>query len=552
MSRLLPTRPAVSGQFDVVVIGGGINGVAIGRECASAGRRTLLLERHDLASGTTSRSTRIIHGGLRYLQFGEIGLVRESLRERERLLRERPHLVRPMSFVLALGRERTLSALEIRSGLWFYRRFAGMHSPSADTIHELREFEKQLDAGQHWSLFHYDDAQCEFPERLVAEWLIEAAADGAVIRNYTAALGVRLAHGRVLGVIVRDLLTNEEFTVDARWIINATGPWADHICGDSGIDTAGPMIGGVRGSHLVLPQFPGMPGSAVYTHANDGRAIFVIPWNGQVLLGTTEIRDSSNPSGVQPAPEEIRYLLDSINNLFPNARITEDKVLYAFAGVRPLPYVPDKAPNAITRRHLLRNHAADGAAGLISVIGGKLTTAASLARQCAHAIGIKVAETPLPIACIGTASGLESTISQWSTLVAQTAGITEQSARAMAAWHGRRAFCVARLAGTEPQLARPLFDSTEHIVAEAVSAVRYEYAVTLADILLRRVPVALSGSWNEHSSRVAAKRIGAALRWERDEIEYQLEEFENERNAFLRKPARPGNARSTLPSNRAA
>src|SRR5437588_2277033 len=184
-------RPSLeSERFHVVIIGGGINGVAIARECARAGKRTLLIEQHDFCSGTTSRSTRIIHGGLRYLEHGDIALVRESLRERERLLCARPHLVRPLQFVLALPRNGIRSTLSVRAGLWLYRRL-GAHTarPARGKKLHLRAFEERLDSGSPWALFDYDDAQCEFPERLVAEWLQEAVQAGAVTRNYTRLLG---------------------------------------------------------------------------------------------------------------------------------------------------------------------------------------------------------------------------------------------------------------------------------------------------------------------------------------------------------------------------
>ena len=165
-------RPLPGDQFDVVVVGGGINGVAIARQCAAAGARVLLLEQHDFCSGTTSRSTRIIHGGLRYLEHGDLALVRESLRERERLLCQWPHLVRPLQFLLALPRGGAHGGLTVRAGLWLYRRLGGGRSHSSAA--SLRNLEEGLDRGRRWALFSYDDAQCEFPERLVAEWVHEA------------------------------------------------------------------------------------------------------------------------------------------------------------------------------------------------------------------------------------------------------------------------------------------------------------------------------------------------------------------------------------------
>ena len=172
MTLALKPRSSLDGQtFHVVIIGGGINGVAVARECARAGKRTLLVEQNDFASGVTSRSTRIIHGGLRYLEHGELNLVRESVRERDRLLRERSHLVHPVHFLLLLNEHSQRSAMKVRVGLWLYQRVAGTKSASRPSEMELKRIERALDAGQRWSLFSYEDAQCEFPERLVAEWL---------------------------------------------------------------------------------------------------------------------------------------------------------------------------------------------------------------------------------------------------------------------------------------------------------------------------------------------------------------------------------------------
>src|SRR5882762_5487602 len=165
MSLALKPRAPLEGQnFHVVIIGGGINGVAVARECARAGKRTLLVEQNDFVSGVTSRATRIVHGGLRYLEHGELGLVRESLREREKLLRERSHLVHPMHFLLLLNENSQRSALKVRAGLWLYQRMAGKPSRAETTEMEMKRLERSLDAGRRWSLFNYEDAQCEFPE----------------------------------------------------------------------------------------------------------------------------------------------------------------------------------------------------------------------------------------------------------------------------------------------------------------------------------------------------------------------------------------------------
>src|SRR5205085_3335559 len=194
-----------------------------------SGRRTLLVEQNDFSAGTTSRAPRIIHGGLRYLEHGEVNLVRESLRERERLLCSSPHLVRPLQFLLVLSNQnRSLlrNSLAIRTGLWLYHQWAGRRrSPKRD----LSDFERQLDAGESWSIYPYEDAQCEFPERLVAEWLVEVMAAGAVVRNYTQVLQVACSDGEVTGARLRDRWSNNEFEVSAKKVVNVTGPWADFV-----------------------------------------------------------------------------------------------------------------------------------------------------------------------------------------------------------------------------------------------------------------------------------------------------------------------------------
>jgi glycerol-3-phosphate dehydrogenase len=529
-------RPLEGEHFHVIVIGGGISGVAIARECARAGRRTLLVEQHDFAAGTTSRSTRIMHGGLRYLEHAEIGLVRESLRERQRLLLERPHLVHPVHFLLALDQNSRRSALAVHTGLWLYRRLGGAGLRADSGQADQNKLERLLDAGRRWSIFSFEDAQCEFPERLVAEWLVEAMEAGAVARNHTQVLAVDVRHGRATGVLLRDLQNGKEERVEATWIINATGPWADRICQRSRVDTKNPMVGGVRGSHIVLPRFAGAPDAAVYTEATDGRPIFVIPWNEQVLVGTTEVPDRGDPAKTEPSPQEIEYLLRSLLQLFPRAGLSSRDIRYTFAGVRPLPFSQKNSLSAISRRHYLHNHTHDGAAHMISVIGGKLSTAAKLARECAARIG--VSPNSHKALAVASESSLDRLIDQWAVEIANAGGISDASARGIVEWHGKRSPAIARIALSSAELRAPICSHTEHIVAEAVDAFANECAVTLADVLLRRVPVALGVCWSEACSREAAARIGAVMQWTGEQTAAELEALETERTAFLRKPGR--------------
>ena len=534
MALAIKPRSSLEGQhFHVVVIGGGINGAAIARECARAGKRVLLVEQNDFASGVTSRSTRIIHGGLRYLEHGEVRLVRESLHERERLLRERSHLVHPVHFLFLLNEQSSRSAMKVRAGLWMYQKIAGRKTADLSEF-EMKRVQRALDAGHQWLLLNYEDAQCEFPERLVAEWMTEAAEAGAVVRNHCEVLAVDVVQGRARGVLLRDRTTGKDCRVDAGWIINSTGPWADRICQRSTIRIGKPMLGGVRGSHIVLPRFSGAPTAGLYTEAADGRPIFVLPWNEQLLVGTTEVADSGDPSKTVPSQEEIDYLFRTVSQLFPKAKFSPQDIKYAFAGVRPLPATPGDKPSAVTRRHFLHDHADDGATRLISVIGGKLTTAAALARECARKIGLNV-EEPKSVT-VGPGTALDPILDQHVLDIAKAGSVSEETARGMMEWHGQRAMDIARMALVSAELRAPICPHTSHIVAEVVEAYRKEYAVNLGDALLRRVPVALGACWSESCSREAALRVGAVMGWSEHELGANLESFEVERAAFLQKP----------------
>ncbi len=527
-------RAPLAGQhFQVAVIGGGIVGVAIARACARGGRRTLLVEQHDFAGGTTSRSSRIL-SGLRALEGGDLSFARESMRERERLLRERSHLAHPAHFLLALNNHSPRSALSVRTALWVYRRMGENKVDAAGFEMERKKLERALDAGQRWSIFDYEDAQCEFPERLVAEWLVEAMAAGAVARNHTQVMAVDVAHGRARGLLLRDWTRNSEEKIEATWVINATGPWADRTCQRSGVKMRRPMVSGVRGSHIVVSHFPGAPGTAVYSEGVQGRPLYIIPWNEQILVGSTHVPDTSDPAKVHPTVEEIESLLRSLGALFPKARISPNEIRHAFAGIRSLPFDP-KGEFDHARQHSLHDHEHENVARLISVIGGSLASAASVARDCARLIGIRPTE-PRAVA-LADGGALDPLLDQYVVEIANAGGISEETARAIVEWHGRRSMEIARMAQGSVEVRTPLCPHSEHIVAEAVDAYRNECAVTLGDVLLRRVPVALGACWSETCSREAALRIGAVLGWNEETTAGHLESLEMERAAFLRKPA---------------
>ena len=250
------------------------------------------------------------------------------------------------------------------------------------------------------------------------------------------------------------------------------------------------------------------------------------------MVGTTEVADNGDPGKTAPSADEINYLVRSVAQLFPKAKITAQSVKYSFAGIRPLPYSPDNHPSAVTRKHILHDHADDGAARMISVIGGKLTTAASLARDCARKIGSASVAEPNAFA-MGPGQALDPLLDDAVLEIARIGAVSEESARGMLEWHGKRAADIARMALVSAELRAPICPHTSHVIAEVVEAYRREYAVTLGDVLLRRVPVALGACWSESCSREAALRIGAVLGWNDLTRGANLEAFEMERAAFL-------------------
>jgi glycerol-3-phosphate dehydrogenase len=371
---------------DVVIIGAGINGAGIARDAAMRGLKVLLIEKGDLGGGTTSASTRLIHGGLRYLEHFEFGLVRESLHEREVLLRIAPELVKPLPIAIPIYKQGKRGRLMIRAGMILYDFLSyGKSLPSHQMLSRAQTLERWPGLnpdGLVGSALYYD-AQVEFPERLVAANVLSAREFGAEVLTHTRVTGFVVEEGKVSGVEFVTEDGQKQFA-EAGVVINAAGPWIDLVLERTHVESP-KLIGGTKGSHLVVPPFPSAPANAIYLEArSDGRPIFIIPWNKLFLIGTTDVRFEGNPDEVRCEPWEIDYLLAETNLAFPNAGLTRDSILYTYSGVRPLPVTGDKEEQSITRRHFIREH--PGLPNLLSIVGGKLTTYRSLAEECVNLI----------------------------------------------------------------------------------------------------------------------------------------------------------------------
>jgi len=383
-------------NFDVIVIGAGINGAGIARDAAMRGLSVLLIEMGEVGRGTTSASTRLIHGGLRYLEHFEFGLVRESLREREILLRIAPHLVRPLAITIPIYKRNKRGRVTIRAGMILYDLLSwGKSLPR----HQMFSRAETL---QRWPGLNpeglvgaalYYDAQVEFPERLVAENVRSACEFGAEVLTHTRVTNVAVADGKVSGVEFVAEDSDKQFA-EAHVVINAAGPWIDQVLEQLSIDSP-KLIGGTKGSHIIVPPFPTAPVNAIYVEArSDGRPIFIIPWNKLYLIGTTDVRFEGDPDEVRCELWEIDYLLSEANLAFPGAQLTPDTIIETYSGVRPLPVTTDKDEQSITRRHFIREH--PRLPNLLSIVGGKLTTYRSLAEQCVDTIFRKLGKQPPP------------------------------------------------------------------------------------------------------------------------------------------------------------
>jgi glycerol-3-phosphate dehydrogenase len=490
-------------RYDVVVVGAGINGAAIAREAALLGLEVLVLDQGDIGGGTSAASTRLIHGGLRYLEHAELGLVRESLQERERLLRLAPHLVAPLPMYLPLYQSGLRRPWQVRAGMWLYDLLSTPKTLPRHRMLDRGALLEQLPGLASEFLLggaHYYDAQITFPERLVLENVGDAVANGAELRTYTRAVRISVDRGRVRGVEWRRRDGVSGYAA-ADLVVNAAGPWVDRVL--AGMSRRS-LIGGTKGSHLICAAFPGAPAHAVYSEAGDGRPFFVIPWNGLYLIGTTDERYADDPADARISSAECNYLLEAAEKLFPSAAPLRKYVRYSQAGIRPLPSSSQSRAGAITRSHLIHTHR--DARGLYSIIGGKLTTHRALAEDVLSHLrrhlpmagkGSPTRDRPLPGALP------ETDRRELITEVEMHVGAKQ----ARRLWHiyGARALAIAEQARGSRELAMVVAPHSETLVAELVHALDGEWALTLADILLRRCMAGLDADAGLDTAPAAAQ-----------------------------------------------
>ncbi|HEU5218207.1 MAG TPA: glycerol-3-phosphate dehydrogenase/oxidase, partial [Gemmatimonadales bacterium] len=452
-------RDLGAGGFDLLVIGGGITGAGIAREAALCGLSTALVEARDFGEGTSSRSSRLIHGGLRYLEQGRLHLVREALRERRILLRLAPHLVRPLPFILPVFKGDRVPRWKVAAGLTLYDILAAGGNVRRHRTLGKRDLllaeplirERGLTGGAI-----YYDAQCD-DARLVIATVRAAAGHGAQAANYMRVTGLIPTVAGVAGAYLRDELSGETGEIRARTVVNATGPWAD-VVRRLEDPKAVPLLRPTKGVHVVVPQARiGNRNAVIFTSPVDGRVMFVLPWGEWTYIGTTDTDSRVGPDAVTVDPEDVIYLLRSANALYPAARLEHSDVIASWAGLRPLLAADPSAPaSAVSREHRIVR----GPGGLYTIAGGKLTTWRSMAVEMVdllvkalghyrHSPGRSASQTePLPGGETGMLDGFRA--------AGLELGLGEPTVKHLLSHFGAETPAIYNLCRERPALAQPL------------------------------------------------------------------------------------------------
>ncbi len=503
-------------DYDVIVIGAGINGLGIAQDGAARGLRVIVLEKDDICSGVSAWSGRLVHGGLRYLEHRDFALVRESLRERERLFRNAPHLVKPVRLLMPNYKHNRRPAWLIRLGMIAYDVLSFDKKTQRHEVLNLKKTKRRFPGigtrGLTGSVA-FTDGQVEYAERLCVEVAIAAAASGATIRTKAHVDDVIMDGGRVVGVRYRDTRTGAHHEVRAPLILNVAGPWIDRVFG--GDTPPQPRLnGGTKGSHLIVDPFPGAPSDVVYYESrHDGRLVLVIPWMGRYLIGTTDQRFDENPDGARCDTEEMTYLLSEVNDLIPEAKLTPADVLFTYSGVRPLPYAPDVSEWEVPRSHVLHDHA-PSLPGVVTVVGGKLTTYRQLAQDAIDDAFVRLGRTAPP--CTTVDLRLPGAVDDPTELIAslERRGVSRRTAERLATLYGTRASRIVDRGVADPSLLEVFDEPTGAIEAELVFAVQEEFAVTLTDVLARRLVIAFDPDHGYGSLDRSVDRLGRLLGWD--------------------------------------
>lgn len=521
--------------FDVLVIGGGINGTATAREASYRGLVTGLVEKHDFGWGTTAASTRLIHGGLRYLETLDWGLVREGLKEREALLKLAPHLVFPLPFLTPIYKGSRRGPATVRLGMFLYDLLSYDKSLPRHrwlSPKELLELEPHLNPQGLLGGALYYDARADMPERICLEHALDADAQGAKLANYAEVVGIEY-EPPLQRVIVVDRLTGRRHVLRARLVVNAGGPWADAVAATgktAGRADTGRVEGRLRktkGIHVVVDSFTRH--AVVQLAERDGRVFFVVPWRGYSLIGTTDTDYPGDPGESKAEAGEVEYLISETARYFPTAPLS--RIHLTTAGVRPLVVRRQgESESETSRRHEVIDSAPGRSWGLVSILGGKITNHRVVASEAVDLVCRKLgkggagglADRPL----YGGKIDMEKDPPAWKKEYRELS-LPDDVWRYLISTYGNRVPELLEYCRKDPALARQLSPDGPAIGAQVVHAVEKEMCRRTADFMLRRSGLGLMPGQLERHQGVS-RMLADLLAWDEDQMQEDRRQWERE------------------------
>jgi glycerol-3-phosphate dehydrogenase len=526
------------GPFDAVIVGGGATGAGIARDAAQRGLRVALVEKKDFASGTSSKSSKLVHGGLRYLEHGELRLVFEGTNERSLQMKRAPHLVRPVPFLVPIYKHQKPGLAKIDIGLWIYDALAMFRSPKLHKTYRGKKVQALEPAlrkeGLAGALEYYD---CMTDDaRLVLENILDARQLGADVRSYTAMTGVvKDKQGRVAAVRVKDALTGAEEELATRALVVAAGPWTDDVLG--AIEgRPSKLLRPTKGVHIVVEHARLPVSHAITMLTSDKRVAFCIPWVERTVVGTTDTDYTGSPDDVHADLADVTYLCEAANNFFPDVKLGPADVIATWAGLRPLVAQDAARASDVSREHEIIARMD----GVIAICGGKLTTYRRMARDCTDKLvefltdrgddvlagrqikGCRTKNRALPGAAGLTPPGGKG-VQAIADRLAQTAKLPARVAEHLAQTYGQRAEAVVLRGLAEPALLERIDPELPYLWAEVDHAIQVDLARTVEDVLVRRVPLALR---SKDQGLGAAERVAKRFPLAPAEEKRQLDAFQ--------------------------
>lgn len=516
--------------WDLIIVGGGITGAGVLRDAATRGMRVLLLEKNDFSSGTSSKSSKLIHGGLRYLKQFHFGLTREACLERNLLARNNPHLVEPLPFLLPIYRGDKDGAMVVNLAMWTYEILSGFRNHKRFkmlTAQQCLEMAPDLkQEGLRSGAFYYDAWVDD--SRLVLESIKAGVREGGQALSQVEVTGLRKnAEGQVTGVFARDILADKNYEISAHVVLNATGTWVDSL---RNMDRTGSsqVVRPTKGVHIIVShsrirQNPTLAFPAVQDH----RLLFSIPQDDVIILGTTDTDFDGNKDEVTATAEDVKYLLDATNHIFPGANLTEADIISSYAGLRPLIAGPaDADPSSVSREHEIFQDPS----GLISVAGGKLTTYRLMAKELTNLVKKRLPRGERKrLRKASTAGPITGTIVDVAGEHKRLAndGLAKVVATHLIKTYGPDVAQVLELAEGMVDGRAPLVQGQGYIRAEVTYAVRFESALHLSDVLTRRLRMAL---WSPGQGLAAAETVShimaAELGWSDERRRAELSDYQ--------------------------